>query len=616
MYDILIQNGTIVDGTGAPPRVGDVAIDKGRIVAVGGAIGGEATQVIDATGKIVTPGFIDIHTHYDGQVTWDDAMLPSSSHGVTTVVTGNCGIGFAPVRKGEGERLITLMEGVEDIPGSVLHEGLRWNWESFADYLDRIAEREYALDVATQVPHSAVRAYVMGSRANEPATDDDLHHIASIVADSIRAGAVGVGTSRIAMHQGSDGTPIPGNRAAEEELFAIARAMQDAGGGVFQMVPSGSGGNIEGTGDNENLAALGAQRDRWALGQELEMIRRLSKGTGVPITFSFAENKGLGAAAFAAAVDQMEEAARQGETVFPQFSARPTGILSTLGGYHAFARRPSYMEIAHLPLAERAARMTEEDCRAAILKEEDVPTESVDPMSNFHLALQRCLADSYALDDALDYEPDPDISVAAIAARTNDDPLAVLYDMLTAGEGRAIVMVIASNYLAGDLRLTEKMLQKNHVVVGLGDAGAHVRAICDASIPTFMLTHWVRDRRRGSRISLEKAVERLTSHPAALYGFADRGRIRPGLRADINVIDFERLRLGLPYLHRDLPADGARFLQDATGYEATIVNGVVTRTNDRDTGARPGRLVRGPLQPQARSATHRGIAVQIAPAGT
>lgn len=593
MYDILIRGGAVIDGTGRPSHRADVAIEGGRIAAVERRIHGSAREEIDASGKLVTPGFIDIHTHYDGQVTWDDVLLPSAAHGVTTAIIGNCGIGFAPVRRGTEDWLITLMEGVEDIPGSVLHDGIDWSWESFPEYLDHIASRRYAFDIAAHVPHSAVRAYVMGARAaaDDEATADDLRQIAAIVHNAIAAGAVGVGTSRIAMHQGSDGSPLPGNCAAEAELLAMGRAMRDAGGGVFQMVPSGSGGNIEG-GDSNNLAALGKRRDRWSLLEEIAMMRRLTRATGLPITFSFAQSRGLGEATFAAAVEMVTAAIATGESIRPQFSARSTGILSNLDTYHAFTRRPSYVAIADLPLAERVTRMRDPAVKAAILGEKDLPPRSAEPMEQFHLALQKALADTYEITERPDYEPDPSLSITARAARLGRDPLEVLYDLLLGDAGRAVMIALASNYVEGHLGLTENIIRDDRFVLGLGDAGAHVRAICDASIPTFLLIHWGRDRSRGSLIPMELLIRRLTSDPAKLYGFTDRGVIAPGMRADLNIIDFDRLSLGRPYLVADLPSKGTRFLQDARGYDATLVAGVVTRRAGTDTGARPGCLVR------------------------
>lgn len=594
MFDALIKGGTVVDGAGSPPRLADVAIKDGLIVAVGPNINGEAAAIVDAEGKLVTPGFIDIHTHYDGQVTWDDAMLPSSAHGVTTVVFGNCGIGFAPVRKGTEDWLVTLMEGVEDIPGGVLNEGIKWSWETFPEYLNLLASRRYALDLAALLPHSAVRGYVMRDRAtlDNPATEADLEQITGIVGDAIRAGAVGIGTSRIGIHQGSDGSILPSFKSSENELVAIAEAMRDAGGGVFQMVPSGVAGNVEGVDSNSNFGALGTRRDRHLLTAEVAMMRRMCAASGQPITFSFSESRGLDKSEFDGVRELVAEARKAGEPIYPQFSVRPTMILSSLGAYHAFMGRPSYVRIADLPLHERVAKMRDPALKAAILSETDLEPTSSEPMAHFHIGLQRATMDMYELTETPDYEPPLSQSMAALARAEGREPLEYLYDAYLKDDGKAVIMVIGSNYLEGDLRLTEKLLQDPNFVFGLGDAGAHVRAISDGSIPTFCLMHWSRDRTRGKTLPIELIVKRLTRDNAKLYGFEDRGVIEVGRRADINVIDLERLSINRPHLVPDLPSNGERFLQEATGYDLTMVAGVVTRRNDQDTGARPGRLVR------------------------
>ena len=594
MATIVIRQGTIIDGTGAPRFIGDVAVEDGRIIAVGADLAIDGVEEVDARGMIVTPGFIDVHTHYDGQVTWDGTLLPSSAHGVTTVVIGSCGIGFAPVRKGSEDWLIRLTEGVEDIPGSALHVGIPWTWETFPEYLDALASREFALDVAAQVPHSAVRAYVLQERAetDEPATSDEMAQITGIVREAIAAGAIGVGTSRVVMHRGSDGGILPGTFAAEDELIAIGEAMQDAGGGIFQIVPSGSGGGVEGVFGENLLAGNGARRDRWRLSEEIEMMRRVHRRTGAPVTFSFSENRGLGRAEFEDACAVIEEAARAGETVFPQFSPRPIGSLTSLESYHAFMARPSFLALAGLPFAERVARMRDPAVKAAILSESDVAPAADDPMQSFHVTLRNMLGDTYALDGRGDYEPEPGWSVLARAEAAGRDPLEFLYDLLLEQDGRAILVWLSTNYLDGSLRLTEKVLQDPKYIIALGDAGAHVRVICDASFPTFLLTHWGRDRTRGATLPLELLVRKLTRDPAELYRFSDRGVITPGARADLNIIDFERLSPGKPHLVDDLPAGAQRFLQPATGYVMTMVNGVATRRDDIDTGNRPGRLVR------------------------
>lgn len=590
MLDLLIRNGNVVDGTGRPARRADVAVQDGRIVAVGPNIDAPAAETIDATGKIVTPGFIDMHTHYDGQVTWDGTLMPSSGQGVTTIVIGSCGIGFAPVRKGDEDWLIRLTEGVEDIPGTALHIGIPWGWESYTDYLDTLDGRAYAVNIAAHVPHSAVRAYVLGKRAetDEPATEAEIAEIARIVGEAIAAGAVGIGTSRVAMHRSIDGGILPGTTAAEEELMAMARAMQAAGGGVFQMVPSGLIGGVRGQEGEQNLAHL---RDEHMLVDEIAMMRRIHQATGQPITFTFGPSASLGETEFNRARAAIDAISAAGENIHPQFTPRPVGGLISLGTHHMFTARPGYRALAHLPLAERAARMADPMVKAAILAQADIDPGTDDPQAHVHAKLQRNIKAIYSL-KSLDYEPDPATGVAAIAAATGRDPFDVAYDMLIEDGGRNILIWFATGYLDGDLRTVESFLSDEQYVMGGGDGGAHVRFICDANFPTFLLSYWGRRRKRGRTFPIEKLVQKITSVPAELYGLADRGVIAPGKRADLNVIDMEKLDIGRPYLANDLPAGAERFLQDATGYDLTIVDGVVTRRHDRDTGARPGRLIR------------------------
>lgn len=592
-YDILLKNGTIVDGTGNRPFVGDIAIKDGRIAAIGPNIGAEADEVIDATGKYVTPGFVDPHTHYDGQVTWDRDLMPSAGHGVTTVVIGSCGIGFAPVRKGTEDWLITLTEGVEDIPGTALHVGIPWGWESFPDYLDMLDRQSYALDIAAHVPHSAVRAYVLGKRAetDEPATEEDLGRMAAIVSESIGAGAVGFATSRVTLHRGSDGGVLPGTSAAEEELLVLAQAMRDAGGGVLQMIPSGITGGVEGGEGEQLMAGIGHLHDKYSLSTEIEMMRRLHRATGQPVTFTFAEGISLGDAEYEKARGVIADIKAAGERIHPQFSPRPVGGLISLDSYHPFTARPSYMAIADLPAGERAARMADPATKAAILSEQDVDPGSDDPFKHINATLQRSMSAIYSL-DALDYEPDLSQSMAAIGEAEGRDPLDVCYDRLIAQDGKAVLIWFSTGYVDGDLRKKEQCLTDPQYLMGLGDGGAHVQFICDASFPTFLLTHWGRDRKAGQTYPIEMLVRKITRDPAELYGLGDRGTLAPGKRADINVIDYDRLAIGRPELVQDLPAEARRFIQSATGYVLTMVNGVVTRRDDRATGSYPGRLVR------------------------
>lgn len=596
MYDILIRNGLVVDGTGVAPRVADVAIQDGRIAAVAQALEGEAAEIIDAAGKIVTPGFIDVHTHYDGQVTWDEAMLPSSAHGVTTIIIGSCGIGFAPVRAGSEEWLIRLTEGVEDIPGSALSVGIPWGWTSFPDYLDMLGKRRYALNVAAHVPHSAVRAYVLGDRAarDEPATSSELEEMRAIVGESIRAGAIGVSTSRVSMHRGSDGGVVPGTRAPEEELLALGEAMRDAGGGVFQIIPSGVVGGVEGEEGENSLAGHDAQRDEHRLSVEIERMRRIHRKTGQPITFTFAESRTLGQDEYWRARSLIDEAITQGEKIFPQYSPRPVGMVTSLGSYHAFTARPSYKALAALPVEERARRMAQPHVKAAILGEmDDEDSSSSDPMQHVHKTFQKRMIDTYDLGGNPDFEPLPSESIVERARRDGRDPFDLLYDLLIQNDGRHVLNIFATNYLDGDLEKLSPLLKNESYLLGLGDAGAHVSFICDAGFPSFVLAHWGKTRTRGKTLPIEMLVRRMTSDAARVYRLDDRGVVAPGLRADLNVIDLDRLRLFPPHLAHDLPLGAQRFLQNAEGYEATIVNGVITRRKDQDTGARPGRLLRG-----------------------
>ncbi len=585
---MIIRGATVVDGTGGPPRVQDVAIVAGRIVEVGAALEGEAREVFQAQGLIVTPGFIDVHTHYDAQLAWDAELLPSSAHGVTTVVVGNCGVGLAPVRATDRDRLMHLLEVIEEVPVAVMSECLAWTWESFADYLSAMGCNEYAIDVAALLPHVALREYVMGARGRgkSPANAEDIAAMRAIVFEAVRAGALGVSTSRSCIHMTESG-PLPGTYAANEELLAIAEAIRDAGGGVFQMIPSGQSGVIEGDG-GENVIA-GMRPDPYRLSQEVETMRWLHRQTGVTCTFSFAMNSEIGPD-YARATQALADAHAAGEQLYPQYSPRPLNALSCLDAQHIFTSRPTYRAIAHLPRAERAARMAEPAIRAAILSESDLPLETSDPLQMMALTFRNNLKYVHALPD---YEPLPATSVRQIARDTGRNPEEVYYDLLIADEGRAVLAWFA-DYRRGDMTEKEQTLQNPNYLVGLGDGGAHYKLIVDASHPTFLLAHWGRDRTRGRRFPIEMLVHRLTKLPADVAGFADRGVVAPGMRADLNVIDFDRLGVSLPRIVADLPAGAQRFLQDATGYVLTMVNGVPTRRNDRDTGARPGRITRNP----------------------
>ncbi len=581
MFDILIRNAHIVDGTGAPPFDGDIAIHQGRIHEVGRGLSGVARETIDAAGRLVVPGFVDIHTHYDGQVTWDDELKPSSDHGVTTVVMGCCGVGFAPVRPGTEPWLIQLMEGVEDIPGTALTEGIEWQWESFPEYLDALARRKYAIDVAAQVPHGALRFYVMGERGanDEPATDREVATIARLVREAIDAGAVGFTSSRIMGHQAIDGRPVPGTQAAEEELMAIAREMRKAGRGVFEVIPSGTIGEVP-----------GIPKDRFTPQQEFGWMRRFAQASGRPVTFTVAQVYSE-PESYRELLEMQDAAVRDGLPLHGQFPVRPGGVLTSLQTYHAFTARPTYKKLAALPLERRVAEMRKPELRRAILAERDEPRSSA-VHDNFHQNLQASLEFIYPMREPVDYEPELSRSIGGMARARGVEPLGLMYDMLLEDDGQAVLIGLLANFKSNDHRAIEFMLENANAVPGLGDGGAHAKLICDASSSTYLLTHWARDRWRGKQFPIELLVKKHANDTARLYGLHDRGTLAVGKRADLNVIDFDRLRIGVPRLVADLPAGGQRYLQSSEGYDYTVVNGEPTRREGKDTGLRPGRLVR------------------------
>ena len=570
MHDVVIRDGTIVDGTGGPARTGDVAITDGVITAVGVLDESAARRTIEAEGLTVTPGVVDIHTHYDGQATWDEQLSPSCWHGVTSVVMGNCGVGFAPVRPGSEDWLIQLMEGVEDIPGSALSEGISWGWETFVEYLDVLEGLPHAIDIATQVPHSAVRAYVMGERGarNEPATAEDIAAMAAIVKEGIAAGALGFSTSRTIMHRAVDGEPVPGTFAAEDELFGIGRALGELGTGIFELAPAGVMG--------EDLAAPE---------REVDWMRRLSAAIGRPISFALSQHN-LAPDQWRDVLRLAKEANADGADLRAQVSGRPLNMLIGFQTFHPFKAMPSYAAIADLPLAERMTHLRRPEVRHAILSEE----APHDPMLDYVCASFDRI---FPMGEPPDYEPPADQSVEGIAAREGRPAKEVLYDLMLAHDGRELLMFALLGYSHGNLDDMREMILHPNAALGLSDGGAHCGVICDASIPTFMLTHWARDRDRGERLPLELVVSKMTRDTARLYGLGDRGVLAPGYRADLNLIDFERLELRLPELVFDLPAQARRLIQRADGYVATMVAGEVTLAEGEDTGARPGRLVRG-----------------------
>ncbi len=572
MHDLVIRGGLVVDGSGDRPFEADVAVDGGRIVAVGRALS-RGREEIDARGAIVTPGFVDIHTHYDGQATWDPELAPSAWHGVTTVIMGNCGVGFAPAHPDRHQWLIGLMEGVEDIPGTALAEGMSWGWERFPEYLDVLARLPRTVDVGTQVPHGAVRAYVMGDRGarNEPPTESDIAAMAAIVEEGLRAGALGFSTSRTVLHRSVDGELVPGTTATREELFGIGRAMGRVGHGVFEMASD--------------------LRREW---REFEWMGALSRETGLPVTFAALESPAK-ELPLAEQLEAMAAENAQGARIVASISIRATGILMAWDGtVHPFLFRPAWSEVAGLPREARLARLRDPAFQARLLSEPSVfPPHELAPLfqlvaSGWHMI--------YRMGPGFDYEPAREESIAALAAARGVPPEALAYELLMESDGQGFLYFPLLNYADGNLDFLEPILRREDTVNALSDGGAHCGTICDAAAPTFLLQHWVRDRRRG-RIPLELAVRRQCRDTALLYGLADRGLLAPGYLADLNVIDLNRLRLGRPYLAWDLPAGGKRLLQRAEGYVATVKAGVVTFRHGEATGARPGRVVRGPQRP-------------------
>src|ERR1700722_10569824 len=584
MYDLKIVGGTVVDGTGSERYRADIGIKDRQIVEVrrrgsdDPTLGGDAAETVDATGHIVAPGFVDIHTHYDGQVSWDALLEPSSGHGVTTVVTGNCGVGFAPVRPGREDWLIGLMDGVEDIPGAALTEGISWGWESYPEYLDVIGKQKFAVDVGSQVAHGAVRAYAMGDRGarNEPATPDDIAAMSRLVQEAVEAGALGFSTSRTLGHRAMDGEPVPGTFAAEDELFGLGRAMAAGGQAVFELAPQGVAGE-----------------DIVAPKKELEWMQRLGAEIDRPISFAMIQ---IDAAPnlWREQLDISAAAHAGGSRLYPQIAARPFGMLFGFPGHHGFTHRPTYRRLkAECSREELAQRLADPAVKAAILSEDDLPADPSLLFDGMLALVQHSPKRLYALGNPPDYEPTPDRTVAAIAQARGEDPLSTLYDLMLERNATSMLMLPLFNYADGNHDAIREMMLHPAGVLGLSDGGAHCGMICDATYPTFLLTHWARDRKRGEKLSLEYVIRKQSHDTAQLFGLTDRGTIAPGKKADINVIDLNALRLHPAAMAFDLPAGGNRILQGASGYAATIVSGTVTRRKDVDTGPRPGRLVRG-----------------------
>ncbi|HBM82028.1 MAG TPA: amidohydrolase [Halieaceae bacterium] len=564
-YDLVIRGGTVLDGSGGEARQADVAVNNGVIAALGSALG-PGREEIDARGMLVTPGFVDVHTHYDGHVTWENRLKPSSCHGVTTAIMGNCGVGFAPCRAQDHDTLIRLMDGVEDIPFPVLAEGLPWTWESFPEYLNVLAGRDYDMDVGGYLPHAALRVYVMGERGarREPATKDDIQRMCALLEEALDAGAMGIGTSRTLFHRASDGSPIPTLDATNEELLALAGTLRKAGKGVFQIV-----------------------EDVHLPGKDLTILRQLAEASGRPLTFSMGTGNS-GPQIWPQLLHGLEEANAAGVTIKGQVMPRAIGMMLgvelTLNPFYTTA---GYREVAELPLAERLAKLREPERRARILAE---PTDP-DPA----LVLGRMVRDfdyMFLLGDPPDYEQPWEQSIAGRAQAQGVSAAELAYDLMVEGERGAVLYLAMANYADGKLDAVGEILRHPDVLPGLGDGGAHSSTICDGSYSTFALTHWGRDRASG-RMPVAELVHRLSRATALTMGLEDRGLLAPGFKADINVIDFDRLALRVPEITYDLPSGGRRLVQHAEGYVATLVNGVPVYRHGEATGALPGRLIRG-----------------------
>lgn len=581
MLSLLVKNGTLVDGTGAAARRADVGVRDGKIVAIGD-VSEAAARTIDAEGALVTPGFVDVHSHYDGQASWDGDMLPSSAHGVTTAVMGNCGVGFAPCRPADHERLIALFEGVEDIPGTALTEGIQWKWETFGEYLDHVDARPRTMDVGAYLTHDALRVYVMGERATaeSPATADDIAKMQAIVRQAMKDGAIGFSTGRTDNHRAIDGSHTPASEASEEELTALARAMAESGRGVLQAVSD-----------------FDMERGPERFEGEFDVLERFGEAAkGHTLWISWIQ-RDLIPTQWQDIRRRAEAANAKGIQIRLQAAPRGIGVLLGLEAtFHPFVGFPSYKKIAHLPLAERVREMRDPTFRARILSETSdkiagdgspVPPLADRLLSMIDLVSMRM----FPLGAKPNYEPAPGDSLMARAVMSGRKPLEAIYDALLEQDGKALLYFPVYNYAGMSLDVVEEMLHHPLAIPGLADGGAHCGTICDASMPTYFLMHWARDRQKG-RFSIEAAVHKLTGAPASMMGMHDRGTITLGKKADLNVIDFEKLALDSPHLVTDLPAGGRRFLQNAHGYRATIVSGVVVAEHDRLTGDKPGRVVR------------------------
>ena len=572
MTDLVISNATLVDGSGEPQRMSDIAISNGKITEVGpaGSISTTSSRrTIDADGLVVTPGFVDVHTHYDAQVSWDPLLTPSSWHGVTTAVMGNCGVGFAPAHPQRHQWLIELMEGVEDIPGAAMTDGIDWQWETFPEYLDAVDQRQYAIDIGTQIAHGPLRAYVMGQRGadNEPATAQDCVGMAKLVEEALRAGALGFSTSRTPLHKSKSGELVPGTMVDATELFAIAEAMAKVGHGNFQFSPE----------------HVRLPHEEWV------WMKELAQRYGRPVSVNLSQTD-QSPELWRSVLELLTEAHSEGIKIYSQVAGRSIGIMYCLqGSVHPLLFHPAYAEVQHLPIGERLTALKEPHRRHRLIN--DIPDDG----GIFQKIVFDKLDGMWIVNGPnIDYEPHREDSIAGLAARSSIPPMQLILDHLCSDDGNAMIYAPFFNYSYGDLSMAYEAHLHPHTRMGLSDAGAHCGAICDGGMPTFMLTHWTRDRARGPRLPLEFIVHRQTRQTAEFYGLHDRGLIAAGMRADINIIDYENLGFDMPRMVFDLPAHGRRLIQRARGYRATFVNGIQTVDNDEFTGELPGRLIRGP----------------------
>lgn len=581
MYDLKITGGILHDGSGAPGRVADIAIQDGRIAAIGMDLGA-AERTIDASGKIVTPGFIDIHTHYDGQASWDDELRPSIDHGVTTAIMGNCGVGFAPVRDTDHDKLIKLMEGVEDIPGTALHEGLTWDWESFPDYLDALAKIPRTIDIAAMLPHDPLRMYVMGDRAvfSEPANDDDIAEMRRLTREALEAGAIGFATGRSDVHKTSDGDWTPSSESTREELTGIAKAFEGLGHGVVQAV---SDFNLE--------------RGEEDFDEEWDIIADYAKASGRPFSFSLMQ-RDFAPDQWLKLIERTETLKSEGVDARMQVAPRAIGVFLGFNcTFHPFMGYPTYKTIAHLSLEERVAKMKDPEFKSKVLSEKtdklSGPGSSVPPLADLLMEHIEIVAEKFfQLGDPPDYEQPPENSLAARAREKGVPLMEMIYDTLLERDGHELIYLPLYNYTELNYDNVLRMMEHPQALYGLSDGGAHVGTVCDASMPTYMLTHWTRDRKRGRKLDVPTVVNMLTGRQADYLGMTDRGYLREGLKADINVINLDQLQSEPPHMEQDLPAGGQRLLQGARGYDVTLVSGEVVMEKGQLTGARPGTLYR------------------------